>query len=142
MAQETLKGLAKTLKALEKFGQRIDKKVDAITEANAREIEVKAKQRAPVDLGKLRQSIGVVRRTEKSYSVVANAPYAAYQEFGTGNLVNVPPELADIAVQFRGRGIKQVNIPPQPFLFPSFVSQRPEYLKDLEDLLDSESKKI
>ena len=142
MAKETLKGLAKTLKALEKYGEKVNKQVDAITQANAREIEVKAKQRAPVDLGKLRQSIGTVKRAEKSYSVVANAPYAAYQEFGTGNLVSVPPELADIAIQFRGRGVKQVNIPPQPFLFPSFVSQRPQYLKDLDLLLESESKKV
>ena len=139
---ETLKGLVKVLRDLERFGKEVDKDVDAITEANAREIEVKAKQRAPVDLGKLRQSIGTVRRAEKSYSVVANAPYAAFQEFGTGNLVSVPPELQSIAIQFRGRGVKMVNIPPQPFLFPAFVTQRQQYLEDLQDLLERESKRV
>jgi len=48
-----------------------------------------------------------------------SAKYAAYVEFGTGGFVDVPSGLEDYAIQFKGKGIKQVNLIPRPYLFNS-----------------------
>ena len=40
-------------------------------------------------------------------------------EFGTGGMVEVPQGLEDYSSQFKGKGIKQVNLPSRPFLFNS-----------------------
>lgn len=143
---EVVKGLAETLKKLKALGDGIEKKVDAVTGANARELEATAKQYAPVDLGKLRQSIKTFKIADMEYKVLANAtglaPYAAYQEFGTGGLVNVPAELQDIAIKFKGRGVKKIDMRPQPFMYPALIRQRKIYLEDLEQLLKSETSKV
>lgn len=82
-------------------------------------IETDATLAAPVDLGILRSSIngevkglnGIIGSTVK---------YSPYIEFGTGGLVDVPSGLEDYAMKFKGAGIKQVNLPPRPFLVPAF----------------------
>jgi HK97 gp10 family phage protein len=57
---------------------------------------------------------------ETTTEVEYRTNYAAYVEFGTGGLVDVPAGLEDYAMQYKGAGIKQVNLPPRPFLFPAF----------------------
>jgi len=90
------------------------------------DIARKAKQAAPVAKesgGTLRQSI----RTElkgKTVEVIAGAHYAPYVEFGTGGMVKLDDMLelgipASYAEQFRGKGLKNVNLPPRPFFFSS-----------------------
>lgn len=87
------------------------------------DISRKAKQAAPVDKGTLKQSI----RTElkgKTVEVIAGAHYAPYVEFGTGGMVKLDDMLelgipASYAEQFRGKGLKNVNLPPRPFFFSS-----------------------
>ena len=56
-------------------------------------------------------------------------------EFGTGKMVQVPQELVDIAIQFKGKGIREVNIPPQPFMYPAFVKARATYKENLKKAL-------
>ena len=48
-----------------------------------------------------------------------NVKYAPYMEFGTGDYVVVDKELADYAIQFKGRGKRKVNNRPQPYFFPA-----------------------
>ena len=36
-------------------------------------------------------------------------------EFGTGGTVDVPSGLEEYAIQWKGQGVKQINITPQPF---------------------------
>lgn len=87
------------------------------------DIARKAKQAAPVDKGTLKQSI----RTElkgKTVEVIAGAHYAPYIEFGTGGQVKLDDMLelgipASYAEQFRGKGLKDVNLPARPFFFSS-----------------------
>lgn len=82
-----------------------------------------AKRLAPVDKGSLKQSISA-QRSGKSINVVAAANYAPYVEFGTGGSVNltdmielgIPPSYA---AQFKGKGIREVNLPARPFFFSS-----------------------
>ena len=82
-----------------------------------------AKRSAPIDKGSLKQSIGL-QKSGKSITVFANAHYAPYVEFGTGGMVDLNdmtklgiPE--SYAQQFKGKGLKDVNLPARPFFFSS-----------------------
>jgi len=82
-----------------------------------------AKQNAPVDKGTLKQSIKSERKG-KTVEVIAGAHYAPYVEFGTGGMVDLDDMLqlgipASYAAQFKGKGIKEVNLPARPFFFSS-----------------------
>ena len=82
-----------------------------------------AKRSAPVDKGSLKQSISE-QRSGKSINVGAAANYAPYVEFGTGGSVDltdmielgIPPSYA---AKFKGKGIREVNLPARPFFFSS-----------------------
>lgn len=88
---------------------------------SAMDIVRMAKQNAPVDKGTLKQSIRSERKG-KTVEVIAGANYAPYVEFGTGGLVKlddmlqlgIPPSYA---AQFKGKGIKEVNLPARPFFY-------------------------
>ena len=129
--------LSKVFKSLRKFGKEAEEIIKDTTLAIASEIEADAKRLAPVDMGFLRNQIHTDEVNEYNYEIVARAKYSAYLEFGTGGLVNVPEELKELAIKFKGKGVRQVNIMPQPFLYPAFVKGRKQYLKDLQDGLDS-----
>ena len=143
---KTLKGLKDVLEDLQKFGEAMQKKVNDVTYANALELQENAKQNAPFDLGKLRQSIKTIKLKDSSYLILANAtglaPYAAYMEFGTGGNVSVPLELADIAIQFKGKGVKKIDLRPRPYMYPALVRQRRIFLEELKQLLETETKKV
>lgn len=100
-----IKGLDKVLKQLSKFGKEADKSILLLTRDNAKEIAADAKRNAPVNFGKLRQSIVSEQVREKdtlSYVVAANVEYAPYVEFGTGQKVSVPTEFQELALEFKG----------------------------------------
>lgn len=93
------------LKKLSQAGEGANRMAKAIVQSTADQIVADAKTNAPADLGALRQSIGKDQLDEGyQASIFANAAYAAYVEFGTGVQVDVPPEMADIAAQFKGKG--------------------------------------
>lgn len=82
-----------------------------------------AKREVKAPTGTLRNSIST-QRNGKSVNVVAAAHYAPYVEFGTGGSVDLTdmtqlgiPE--SYAAQFKGKGIKDVNLPARPFFFSS-----------------------
>jgi len=87
----------------------------------------KAMRLAPVNFGFLRASIGTnATGTGMNAEVWAggagkgvNVHYAPYVEFGTGKGVSVPNELAEYAIQFKGKGIRKVNNRAQPYFFPA-----------------------
>ena len=87
------------------------------------EISRIAKRSAPKDTGALQQSISFGARG-KQVVVVADKMYAPYVEFGTGGMVKlddmvelgIPPSYA---MQFKGKGIREVNLKARPFFFSS-----------------------
>jgi len=88
---------------------------------SAMDIVRMAKQNAPVDKGTLKQSIRSERK-DKTVKVIAGANYAPYVEFGTGGSVdlNDMQQLgipSSYAAQFKGKGIKEVNLPARPFFY-------------------------
>lgn len=136
-----LKHLKLALKDFQQFGDEGEKVFSEITENNAHEIVLSAKQLAPKRDGRLFNSIRDKELKRLKWVIFTNVKYAPYMEFGTGRKVDVPPELASLSIKFKGRGIKQVNIRPQPFLYPSFAKVRPRYIKDLDKALIKLSKK-
>ena len=143
MSKSTIKGLDKVYKDFAKLSQEVHKKVGLVTKANAMEISADARKKAPKDLGKLAQGISYEKVDDTfNYKIFAREKYSAYVEFGTGGMVKVPSELKELAIQFKGKGVKEVNLPARPYLYPAFVKGRQQYLEDLEDLLKKETKKI
>ncbi len=135
MVKISVTGVNELKAAFKKYGNDAVKEFASITEFKAREIEQKAKSLAPYDNGTLRQNIRAEKQSELDWKVTSYMPYSAFQEFGTGGLVNIPDGWKSMAAQFKGRGIKQINIKPQPFMYPAFVFGRKTYKKDIEDSL-------
>ena len=109
-----------------------------ITEAIAvatRQTSYNAKAFAPVDKGGLKSSIRTVIKGMTG-EVIVGADYGPYQEFGTGDRVNVPSELTEIAMQYKGKGIRKVNMRAQPYLYPSFFINRGKFENDMENRIN------
>ena len=130
-----VEGAQELIKKLRKYGKDAEDKIESITAITAQEIATYAASNAPVNYGKLRQSINANKEYKMLYNVNVNAvPIGAYVEFGTGAKVDVPDEWKDLACQFYVNG--QGYLPPTPYLYPAFRKGRDQYEKDLQDLLD------
>jgi HK97 gp10 family phage protein len=140
-----IKGINEVIANLRKYGKEAEKDIAGVTQQMARKIESYAKQNAnaTTDLGKLGQSIQAVKDTDTSWTIEAGgvlAPYAPFVEFGTGGLVEVPNELKEQAIKFKGKGIKKVNLRARPFLYPALLRGRAEYLDKLKKVLSKYGK--
>jgi HK97 gp10 family phage protein len=135
--------ISRLIKQLYAFGDDAERLAVSITNSTADGIVSDAKQRAPVDIGQLRLSIGktTARVVYNKSLIFANAPYSAYVEFGTGGLVSVPKGFEEIAKKFKGKGIKKIDIKPQPFLIPAYLIGAASYGPKLVKALERESKK-
>jgi hypothetical protein len=123
--------------------QRWIKRIDIETQQRLKVLVHKAGQmmqryammKAPVDNGFLRRSLNVKYRPDNLGLVFgAKVHYAPYQEWGTGKLVSVPAHLRDYAMQFKGKGIRQVNIRPKPYFFDSYERVYKAFIKDIRKL--------
>ena len=89
------------------------------------------------------QSIKAVKENQYNWTIEAGgilAPYAPFVEFGTGGLVEVPNELKEMAIKFKGKGIKKVNLRARPYLYPALLQGRTEYLDKLKKVLSKYGK--
>lgn len=66
--------------------------------------------------------------------VTAEKNYAPYVEFGTGDLVKVSPEFREVALQYKGKGIRKVNLIPRPYMQPAYFKTRDELLEALKNM--------
>ena len=103
-------GFAVILNGMKELEGKLDNLTIAIKQgvsdeinASALKIQSDAKKLAPVNFGQLRNSIALTKDSELTYTVAANASYAAYVEFGTGPQVNVPADFKSYAQQFKGK---------------------------------------
>lgn len=138
-----IKGINTVLAGIRKFGKEAEKDIEGVTELVARNIEKNAKVLAPVNFGKLGQSIQAVKENPLKWKIEAGgviAPYAPFVEFGTGGLVEVPNELKDQAIKFKGKGIKKINLRARPYLYPALLQGRVEYLDKLKKVLNKYGK--
>jgi HK97 gp10 family phage protein len=136
--QKSINDLLKQLKGKNK--QVLDMVRGEVEDALLK-IESEAVRKVKVDTGTLKQSIQSTpvkqTKTKVQGGVEVGADYAAYVEFGTGTRVKVPVELQDFAKQFKGKGIKEVNLPARPFFYPEFFKQRTELPKAIERTLET-----
>lgn len=128
---------------LKKYKNRVDAlsfEIDAEMGASVVNMENMAKQKAPVDTGRLRASITMRKVQPYEYQLVAQTKYAAYHEFGTGANYSVPEykEWQELAAQFKGKGIKQVNIMPRPFMRPAILTYWPKFKEQVIKILKDE----
>jgi len=138
-----LKGINTVISNLRKYGKEAEKDIEGVTVLVAKNIESYAKSQAPANFGKLGQSIKSSEVDKTHWKIEAGgtiAPYAAYVEFGTGGLVQVPDEMKEIAIKFKGKGIKEVNLRARPYLYPSLLRGRKEYLDKLKKTLEKYGK--
>lgn len=95
-------GVEKVLASL----KRLDKTTafEDILEAGATDIALRAKSKAPADVGGLRNAISVKKAGALSYAVVAQKTYAPFVEWGTKSKAIIPAELQGIASRYKGGG--------------------------------------
>jgi phage gpG-like protein len=134
--KQSLNAFYKYLKDLE--GQVSDY-VRAEVEDSILSIESESAGNVVVNTGALKNSIQStpikVTKNQITGGVEVGAAYAPYVEFGTGTRVKVPSELSDFAAQYKGDGIKEVNLPARPFFYPEVYKQRTELPKNIERTL-------
>lgn len=96
-----------------------------------------AKNMCPVDTGRLRASISLKKEQFLSYELVAQTDYAAYVEFGTGKyFISNGEPWDDVASKYKGKGLKQVNLLPRPYMRPSILTYIPSLTKSIENLIN------
>ena len=110
-------------------------KVKNLVARSTEMILLNAKKQAPVDTGRLRASgHSEYTKTGLSSKVYFDVKYAPYNEFGTGRYVTVLPGYEAYAMMFKGRGIRQVNRQPHPFLFANYERVSKALLKELNKM--------
>lgn len=130
-----IKGLDKRLNDLAKLPKELKERIEGEIEASVQDINSAQVNQAPIDTGRLRQATYYSKLGELSYGLFSAVEYAPYIEFGTGGLVNVPADLEDYARQFKGAGIKEVNLPARPYFFTPFFAEKNELLNRIKKIL-------
>jgi HK97 gp10 family phage protein len=130
-------------KLFDKFQSLNSKSKGAIKDefnASALKIQLDAKRNVIVDTGFLRNSIYLKEQGTNDkfvYTVGAKSKYAPYVEFGTGGLVKIPDGYNAFAANFKGKGIKRINLRARPFLIPAFEQEKPKLIQRLKKLLNA-----
>lgn len=137
--QKDLAKLARKMEALKKISKQ---EMSNELGRTAFDISRLAKRSAPVDKSNLRSLIGVKPINTNQIEIFSNAIYSAYVEFGTGARVSLSDMLKlgipeSYAAQFKGKGIKDVNLPARPYFFSSARTG----LQNLLQRLDNKIKK-
>jgi HK97 gp10 family phage protein len=136
-----IEGLDALIKRLGKLAPQMAKDVAKEVNASALSIQSKAKRTVAsnsIDKGRLLGSIQLkeINQGDKIiYTVGSALKYAPYIEFGTGGLVSVPAGYEDFAIQFKGKGIRKINLRPRPYLIPAFESEIPILRKNIQNLI-------
>lgn len=95
-------GLDEAIARLSGMPARLQSELKNELRASADKIRKNAASDAPADVGKLRNSVTVIKNNDLNYQVVVQNSYAAFQEWGTKGQTDVPAELQEYAAQFKG----------------------------------------
>lgn len=132
--------------SLKDSGKECDDIIIKATADTAMAIESIAKKRLRGQLGSRKHWIhgaaglagSIYRRVDKKEGIVGTGKhYAPYIEFGTGDDVfknfDFDAETKSYAAQFRGRGIRKVNIKGDSYLFFAAKDQEKEFYRRIEE---------
>lgn len=111
-----VKGVKETLAKIDLTNAKVRKAVQEQVSKSALNIQREAKRRCPVDTGALRNSITVDFYGVMSAQIGPHMPYAPYVEYGTKKME------------------------AQPFLFPAFEQERPNFEKGLTEAVKEATK--
>ena len=146
MIKINISNIKKVTAALEKYEKEAQETVAGVVKIKAEEIANDAKVLTRKDKGAGGGiASGIVAEQQETplhYKVTSYVPYSPYHEFGTGGLVDIKEDWGEMAAQFKGKGIKQVNISPQPFMYPAYVKARATFNKELKEELKVLNKKF
>lgn len=130
----SITGLDSVLFNLGNAGALYEKKIKIAVATVSNDILNEAKSNAPVDKSNLIKS-GRAEPTNGGLGgkITFSINYAPYVEFGTGGSVLIPKGWESFAMQFKGKGIRTINLPPRPYLLPAFEKG----VKALQNRLES-----
>lgn len=131
------KMLTKLKQTVDETSATVDRELAASGEDMVRSAKNILSSRGAVDTGRLLNSISFKKDQFLSYQFVAQTDYAAYIEFGTGQGFIKPERDSwiQLANKFRGNSIKQISLPPRPYMRPSILAYWPIYQKRVRDFL-------
>lgn len=133
-------GVKETVAKLKAYDARKQQGIRRVVADSAFSIESKAKGRTPVDTGRLRSSItSDFKDSGFTAATKAAAFYAIYVEFGTSP--HFPPVSALRGWAKRhgtnewavARGIARRGTPAQPFLYPAFLQEKPQFIRNIRE---------
>lgn len=139
MISLSLQGIKGLQAAINRKEKALTQGIDMEMQATAMDINAQQMARVPVDKGFLKSSLKFNKNAVLNYEIVsagAGSSYAPYIEFGTGGMVDIPKGLADEASQYKGRGVRKVNMRAQPFFFAPAFKEFKELQKRILKLLE------
>jgi HK97 gp10 family phage protein len=109
--------------------------LDAEMEKSMKAMVSKAIVKAPEATGQLKQNISFIQNGPLSYTLIADTPYAAYVEFGTGPqagqyVPRLEQEFQDIAKDYFVNGEGKTG--PKPYFYPSIQEELPVLMENLK----------
>lgn len=136
-----IKGLKEVIQKIEAYDKKLGNDVSTELDNGARNMASMAKAMAPMGrAGALKSTIGFSSLDKYNKEVFANAPYAAYVEFGTGSKVfqaksgfMFTPEMRTFAMEFYVNGMGRM--PARPFMFPALEAEKVEIIKRVRAIL-------
>ena len=126
-----IKGYENLLAKLKAYPVKKAKAIDQVLERGSIRIANTAKRYlvSQTERSKNLQNQIFQDKTKEGWQIYVRADYAPYVEFGTGDKVKIPAGKGPYASQFRGRGIRKVNLRARPFMFPSYRRHEKEIRK-------------
>src|SRR5688572_5665052 len=102
----------RVLKGLQRLSKQTQEDVSREFRQTAEDIAGGAINKAAANFGGgggLRSGIHTAEIDKFTFQVISARDYSPYVEFGTGAYVDVPAGLEEYAMQFKGKGIREVN---------------------------------
>lgn len=141
-----ISGMQGVLNDFKRFDNEVEKAIIKATDDTAKNVISDARKRLKGLLGSskhwitgtLAKSIKRMKQYEadKYEQVVGtDLEYAPYIEFGTGDMVEIPEGAEGVASQFKGKGIRKVNIKGDSFLNWSAINQRGKFTERVKEQL-------
>jgi len=131
-----LQGVDALLKRMQDRSDNMAKIIDKTMSDNIANINEQQKKNCAAvayDTGTLVAGNEMWRDGQMKFVLRNDIEYAPYVEFGTGGMVRVPPGLEEIAIQFKGLGIKEVNLPARPFFFRAFFENKDKMIQNIKN---------
>ena len=147
--QVKVSGINLVLSGLDKYAEDVQRLVQEEVKDWAERVESDAKRDTPVDTGALKNSIRAVLGANGLTWIVKvgginNVDYAPYVIFGTGSFVDEAflqqYGLVAYAAQFKGAGVKEVNLPMRDFLYRNARTEFEKTFQNIKKILKASEK--